>query len=82
MSDEPFYSPNLRPRLPAREPKPREPLWRVELPTHTWTCELIDQGEWGIEAHILRNGELVYGQRFETRELATAWAEDERMHLP
>jgi hypothetical protein len=35
-------------------------------------------GTYGIEAQILRDGELVIGRRFETRALAVQWAELER----
>jgi hypothetical protein len=36
---------------------------------------------YGWEAQILREGELVIGQRFVLREMAQAWAEAERQIL-
>jgi hypothetical protein len=45
----------------------------------TWSCELRFHGEsYGWEAQILREGELVIGQRFALRQLADAWSEAER----
>ena len=35
-------------------------------------------GEYGVEALFLRDGELFYGRRFDTRALAVQWAEQER----
>ena len=36
---------------------------------------------WGWEAQILRDRELVIGQRFALRQMAEAWAEAERQIL-
>ncbi len=36
------------------------------------------QGEYGIEAQNLRNGELSIGRRFPLKEQAVRWAEGER----
>ena len=44
----------------------------------TWSAELRYHGEWGVEAQILEQGELVIGRRFSTRALAVHWANDER----
>jgi hypothetical protein len=50
-------------------------------------CDLRDHGEfYGIEAQFWKNGGFFYSRRFDTRldrtrtprELATAWAEEER----
>ena len=76
MSDEPFYSPTYRP--PPRKPKPGEPLWELRKDHQTWSAELRVHGEWGVEAQILKDGELVIGRRFPTRAAATKWAEQER----
>jgi hypothetical protein len=43
-----------------------------------WSCELRSHGEWGTEAQMLREGELVIGRRFLTRQQAMAWADQER----
>ena len=41
-------------------------------------CELRDHGRYGVEAAFLDAGELFYSWRFDTREMAAAWAEIER----
>jgi hypothetical protein len=46
-----------------------------------WDAELCYHGEYGVEAQILRQGELVIGRRFDTRALAAQWAEEERRLL-
>ena len=38
-------------------------------------------GEFGVEAQILRDGQLFAGRRFDTRALAVQWAELERQAL-
>ena len=77
MSDEPFYTPGLKPP-PPKPPKPREGLWQLRTGHVTWSCELLDHGAYGVEAQILRDGEFVIGRRFDTRALAVQWAELER----
>ena len=80
MSDEPFYSPNQRP-IP-RAPRPGEPLWSLQKDGSTWSAELRDHGTGvGVEAQILRDGDLVICRRFVVRELATRWAEQERQAI-
>jgi hypothetical protein len=44
-------------------------------------AELRYHGEYGVEAQILRQGDLVIGRRFDTRALAVQWAEKERKVL-
>jgi hypothetical protein len=45
----------------------------------TWSCELRFHGEsYGWQATILRNGELAISQRFELREQAIYWSEEQR----
>ena len=46
----------------------------------TWSAELRYHGEYGVEAQILRNGELTIGRRFPLKEQAVRWAEVERAH--
>jgi hypothetical protein len=55
-----------------------------------WRCELRDHGEpYGVEAQFLRNEELfeahTFPQRLDQtrtpREMAIAWAEEERRHI-
>jgi hypothetical protein len=50
----------------------------VRIEHVNWSCELRSPGEWGTEAQILRDGEVVIGQRFLTCDEAIAWAERER----
>ena len=77
MSDDAFYSRNDRP--PSRARRPGEPLWSLHKDGSTWSVELRDHGAAvGVEAQILCDGELVSGRRFDLRELATRWAEQER----
>jgi hypothetical protein len=81
MSDEPFYSPNLKP-LPPRQPKPGEPLFTFvrALDRAPMSCELRFHGEsYGWEAQILERGELLSAHgAFTTRAAAIQWAESER----
>jgi len=68
MTDDPFYVPGHR--LAPRVPKPSEPVWELRVDHVTWSCELRFHGEsYGWEAQILRDGELVIGQRFVLRQI-------------
>ena len=55
-----------------------KPLWSVYQNGVTWSAELRYDGEYGVEAQILRNGELTMGRRFVLREHAVRWAEAEK----
>jgi len=52
-------------------------------------CELVDLGQWGIEAQYFQNEEFEYSRRFDrsehdhalARDLAIAWAKSERRHI-
>lgn len=79
MTDEPFYSPQ-RPRA-AHVSTPGEEIWRTRVNHVWWSCELRIHGEWGVEAQILRDNELVIGQRFILRAQAVAWADEQRRLL-
>jgi hypothetical protein len=79
MSDEFFARPGLI--IPPRVPRPGEPLWELRKDHHTYACELRYHGEWGVEAQIFKDGDLLIGRRFDTRELAVQWAELERQDL-
>lgn len=72
MSD-PFYSPTHV--LPARRPRRGEVIWTEARDQVTWTCELREQEAAGVEAQVLRDGDLVVGRRFGSRNHALAWAE-------
>ena len=47
----------------------------------TWSAELRYHGEYGVEAQILRNGELTIARTFVLRDLAIGWAKNERDRL-
>ena len=65
-TDEPFYTPGRV--VPSRVPQPGEPLWAFRSADHhTWSCELRVHGEFGVEAQILKDGELVIGRRFDLK---------------
>ncbi len=80
MPDDPFYPPHHQPARP-RVPRPGEPLWELRKDGATWSAELRHQGEWGVEAHISKDGDLVIGRIFDLREWAIRWAEHERVAL-
>jgi hypothetical protein len=76
MADEPFYSPNYV-ALP-RKPRPAEPLFSFQRGSRLICCELRYHGEFGVEAQFLKDGELFFSRRFDTRAQAVQWAEIER----
>jgi hypothetical protein len=47
----------------------------------TWSAELRHHGEYGVEAQILRNGDLSIARTFTLRGLAMGWAKNERDRL-
>jgi hypothetical protein len=63
---------------PPCKPRPGEPLWSLRKDGVTWDAELRYHGEYGVEAQILRQGEFVFGRRFDTRAEAVQGAEEER----
>ena len=69
MADPPFYAPNAKP-LPPRVARPGEPLFSFVKEHDRFACELRYHGEWGVEAHFLRNEELLIGRRFDLRAAA------------
>jgi hypothetical protein len=81
MSDEPFYSPNRKPP-PPWVPRPGDTLWEflweLRKNHHTYSCDLRYQGEEGVEAQVLRDGERMTGRLCTTRAQAVEWAEQER----
>jgi hypothetical protein len=76
MADEPFHASDVR--LSRSVPRPAEEMWSFRKDGVTWEAELRYHGEYGVEAQILRQGELVIGRRFDTRALAVRWADQER----
>lgn len=84
MSDkepEPFYSPKYKAPPRRTNVQPGERLWEFRKGLVAWSAELRDRGEYGVEAQILRDGDLVYGQRFMTRADAIAEAEECRRRI-
>jgi hypothetical protein len=65
---------------PRCRPRPGEPLWSVQKGDVTWSAELRFHGEYGVEAQILRNGELRIGRRVSLKEQADRWTEAEKAH--
>jgi len=88
MNDEPFYRPNRKP-APERLGKPGERLFEFRKGSDHYACELRLHGEWGVEAQFLLNGDLYIARTFQdqpdfgvrARDLATAWAEQQRKAL-
>ena len=80
MTDEDFFAAPGR-KVPPRQPVPGELLWTVRRDAVMWSCELRTYNGLGVEAQILRDGELVIGRTWPTRPLAIAWAEQERKDL-
>ena len=65
----------------VRQPRPGERLWEFRQNPHTYSCELRYHGEYGVEAQILKDGELLIGHRRITRALAVEWAAEMRKDL-
>ena len=80
MTDVPFYAPghDNSPRPAPAKPRPGEPLWSLRKGGRQIDAELRYHGEYGVEAQIFSDRELLIGRRFDTRELAVQWAEEER----
>lgn len=80
---------NATPTAAPAAAKPRELLFTFERHGHRWTCELLDHGLHGVEAQFARDGDFNHSRRFDPslsvernpRELAIAWAEEERRAL-
>jgi hypothetical protein len=82
---------NAKP-TPARQPKPGERLFEFyrESDHSRWLCGLRDHGNvYGVEVQFFKNEELGRARRFDprldpsrpSRDLAIAWAEEERKHI-
>jgi hypothetical protein len=76
--DLPFYHPQRRPPAARTQRRPGEEIWSFHKDHVTWSCELKVQGEWGVEALILRDGELFASHRHLLREQAERWALEQR----
>jgi hypothetical protein len=60
--------------VPQTKPRPNEKLWEVWARHKLFSCELKYHGEFGVEAQIFENGDLIVGRRFDTRQLTVNWA--------
>jgi hypothetical protein len=66
---------------PRCRPRPGESLWSVQKGDVTWSAELRHHGEYGVEAQILRDGDLRIARTFVLKDLAVGWAKNERDRL-
>jgi hypothetical protein len=88
VSDQPFYAPDRKAPAP-RQPQPGELLEEFLVGHARWRIELRDHGTFGVEAQLLKNEEFFASRTFSTRddptrrprELAIAWAKEERKAL-
>jgi len=82
MSDVPYYA-QKQPPAPPRVAKPGELLYEFvrEADHARFVCELRDDGDYGIDAQIFQNEELLIVWRHATREGAIASATRERLTL-
>lgn len=78
------------PKDPPRVPRVGELLFEFLRGHDRFRCELRDHGEYGVEAMFLRDGDQdfigrIFHQRLDPtrtpREMAIAWAEEERKAL-
>src|SRR5437016_12049963 len=82
-----WYTPNS-PQAPPRQPQPGELLFEfhVEATYTFWRVELRDHGQYGVEAQFLDPVDVRIARTFRQdmntlrtpREMAIAWAEEER----
>jgi hypothetical protein len=77
VANDALYTPNRKPP-PPRKPQPGELVWSFRKDSRQFDCELQYHGEWGVDAQILLDRELLIGRRFDTKALAVQWAEEER----
>jgi hypothetical protein len=72
-----WFAPDYKPP-PQGKPRPGELLWEFRKDHHTYSAELRFDGEYGCEAQILKDGELLSAYRLNTRALAVQWADETR----
>ena len=69
----------VKPQPPRRRiPGRRERLFEFLSGYERFVCELRDHGEAGVEAMFYQDEEFLVSRTFATRELAVAWADQER----
>jgi len=64
--DRPFYAPDRASVVP-RQPSRGELLFEFLVGHHRLRCELLDHGEFGVEAQFWRNEEFEWSRRFDSR---------------
>jgi hypothetical protein len=61
----------------AAQSRPGEVCWSIRKPDGaTLTCELRDQGQWGVELQMSRDGEFLSNRRWPDRSAAVVEADD------
>lgn len=63
---------------PEPTPKPRVLLFEFTLNEHAYRCDLLDHGEFGVEAQFRMDLELLEGRTFGSSMLAALWADERR----
>jgi hypothetical protein len=79
--DLPFYHWQRQPPAPRTQRRPGEHIWSFRKDHVIWSCELRVQGEYGVEALILRDGELFVSHRFLLQVQAEGWALEQRADI-
>ena len=74
-------TPRSRSARPVATPPPGEPLWTLGKAGRLITCELRDDGLYGCEAQLLRDGDFYAGRRFTDRAGAVTHATSVRARL-
>ena len=62
-----------------RLPVQYKALWSVQKDDRVISCVLRDHGRFGVEAHILVDGDVRICRRFRTKESAILWAGPDRV---
>jgi len=79
VDDEPWFAPQPEDRQgdPARA---RTPMGGpLHWPSHLVAAAPLSR-EWGVDAQLYRDGDLVIDRRFHTRAEAVEWAEAQRAY--
>jgi hypothetical protein len=66
------------PKPEPKKPKPGEPTGTLHRGADQMRAELRYRGDDGVEAQVLKNGELRSARLLPTRALAVQWAEQQR----
>jgi hypothetical protein len=66
--------------IPPKKSSTKDRLWEVRRGPDVWTCELV-LDDYGSEARISKNGDLLVTRRFNLGWQILAWAEQERQDI-